>query len=740
MDNIGSGIFWYWNATPSPAGICRQLGAIADAGFECVYLHPLPDRFHRHNFFAGMKCAYLGEKYFDLVRISLEECKKRGLFLMLYDEGGWPSGSVLDSLVKKHPECRGRYLVRDRQGKIRTVRTNFPDLLSADTTRHFIEMTHELYFRHFGPEFGKTIRGIFTDEPFFRCVPDEDMVYFSPGMDALLRDMFRCNFERDILPFLWKGTENRPEAAAARRKYMAAASRLFAENYFAELGRWCEEHHIGLEGHVDHDDSLFRNGDCGEILEQLSFAHVPGVDTIWRQIYPGVSVGRYARLASSAAVAGGRKQALCECFNVYGYGITPPVISWAANAMFIQGINRIILMPFLYSDRGLHKICCSTDFSPRIPLWECFGEFNRRWRIISRFDLRTVEAPVWVLARCESSIPDDLWAKNPGRKRAAKRMENLLGKLDSHGVFWRFTDLAELRKTIAPPKALLFLGTLEDWEKAVVVDVERRGTRILSRWEDSLAEIACLRLHGKKTTKCLLRPCLRPEGEALMIFNPGKTSETLRFSSEENWGELPLDEAVSRLFPLRKRANHYTLEISPGDLRILVKDGKSAEKPLRHEKRLHLNWRLEKVERLDFSADRPTALRRVKNDPRHLDGGFWKQPDFSGILTLAAEVECDRAAAGILRFDRICHAGSLRVNGGGPILRVCAPWAFPVKLKEGKNRLEMRIFSSAGNEWRRCLSEELEPRKWFNNYLKVLRTYTIDDAETGISPEAVLLG
>ena len=93
MNNIGTGIFWYWNATPSPSGIRRQLGAIADAGFECVYLHPLPDNFHKHNFFSGMKCAYLGEKYFDLVRVSLEECKKRGLFLMLYDEGGWPSGS-----------------------------------------------------------------------------------------------------------------------------------------------------------------------------------------------------------------------------------------------------------------------------------------------------------------------------------------------------------------------------------------------------------------------------------------------------------------------------------------------------------------------------------------------------------------------------------------------------------------------------------------------------------------------
>ena len=739
MNNIGTGIFWYWNATPSPSGIRRQLGAIADAGFECVYLHPLPDNFHKHNFFSGMKCAYLGEKYFDLVRVSLEECKKRGLFLMLYDEGGWPSGSVLDTLVKKYPECRGRYLVRDRRGKVRTVRTDFPDLLAADSTRHFIEMTHDLYFRHFGPEFGKTIRGIFTDEPFFRCVPDEDMVYYSPGMDGLIREMFDCGFTRDILPFLWKGTENRPGAAAARRKYMAAASRLFAENYFSILGRWCEEHNIGLEGHVDHDDSFFRNGDCGSMPEQFSSVHVPGVDAIWRQIYPGLSVGRYARFASSAAMANGRKQALCECFNVYGYGITGPVISWVANVLFIQGINRVIPMPFLYSDRGLHKICCSTDFSPRIPLWESFKELNRRWRIISRFDLGAVESPVWVLARCELSTPDDLWAKDPRRAKAEKRMADLLAKLDSHGIFWRFTDLTELKKTTAFPKVLLFFGILDDWEKEIIDSVEKRGTKILRGWDNSVAELACVRLSGKKTTGCLVRPCVRPEGEALMIFNPNPQSETFRFSSRESWGELPLDETVFRLFPLSKRGAVYSVEVPPGDLRILLKGGCVPHSPSLQKKTLRPDWHLAKVEQLNFSADRPTAIRKIKGDPEFLADGFWKQPDFSGILTLSAELECDRPVAGFLCFDKICHAGSLRVNGAEPAVRVCAPWAFPVELKKGKNRLELRILSSAGNEWRRCLARELEPRKWFNNYLKRLRTYTIDDAETGVSPDAVLL-
>ena len=109
-NTLATGIFWFWNATPTPAGIRRQLKDISDAGFNCVYIHPMPDSFHPWNFFVGMKCSYLGKKYFELLAVALEECKKLGLTMMLYDEGGWPSGGVLDRLIARYPECRGKFL------------------------------------------------------------------------------------------------------------------------------------------------------------------------------------------------------------------------------------------------------------------------------------------------------------------------------------------------------------------------------------------------------------------------------------------------------------------------------------------------------------------------------------------------------------------------------------------------------------------------------------------------------
>jgi hypothetical protein len=355
--NISTGIFWYWNADPTPKGIRTQLESIKEAGFECVYLHPMPDEFHKWNFFQGMYISYLGKKFFELTGYVLQECKRLGLYLMLYDEGGWPSGGVLDRLVKKYPQDRAVYLVRDEAGNITRELSDIPDLFRRETTEHFISMTHELYYRHFGSEFGKTIRGIFTDEPFWRCLSWENKVRWSPGMEKLLKERYNCSFEKDILPFLWHGTRDLPGAPEARKIYLDVCTELFAVNYSEVLGRWCREHNIDLEGHLNGEDEYFISGDQGGFTRRLDGFQVPGVDTIWRQIYPGAGHGTFARFAASAAIRNGRRETLCECFNVYTYFITPRVMGHVGNELLIRGITRILPMPFLYSDRGLRKIC-----------------------------------------------------------------------------------------------------------------------------------------------------------------------------------------------------------------------------------------------------------------------------------------------------------------------------------------------------------------------------------------------
>ena len=88
------GIFWYWNCDPSEAMTTRQLTAMRDAGFRSVCLHPMPQNFRPSDFHAGMRIAYLGQRYFQHFRRVVDECRRLGLLLILYDEGGWPSGTA----------------------------------------------------------------------------------------------------------------------------------------------------------------------------------------------------------------------------------------------------------------------------------------------------------------------------------------------------------------------------------------------------------------------------------------------------------------------------------------------------------------------------------------------------------------------------------------------------------------------------------------------------------------------
>ena len=734
--NLGTGIFWYWNATPTPGGIRKQLKQIAEAGFTSVYLHPMPDSFHKPIFFQGMECGYLGKLYFQLAHVMLDECKKLGLVMMLYDEGGWPSGGVLDRLVKIHPECKSRFLIRQPDGTYQEVLRDIPDLLKPETSKIFLAMVHERYKEEFGAEFGHTIRGIFTDEPFFRCAPGKQEVRIADGMRELAKSRFNCDFDTDILPYLFEGTGKRPGATAARRKYLAICSHLFTAGYSEVLSDWCKKNHLDLEGHFDREDVFFELGDCGDLLQHLTPLQVPGVDAIWRQIFPGTGMGHYARFASSAAIRGKRKEALCECFNVYGYGLTTSQMNWIANALFIQGINRILPMPFLYSDRGMRKICCSTDISPRIPQWHFFTSLTGIWNKTSQFNTGALAPKVWVLARTEFPTPDQPWTPKQKNKNSVKRVEKLLDRLDESGIFWRFANQEDLYGEEVP-QVLILPSQPDDWENKGILRLQEKGVKVFSGWNSSLREFAEVQIVGGRSV-CRILPCRRPEGDSLMIFNPSSENTVFRFKTSENWTEINLDSTVEALFPITRKRGVCSVPIPPGNLRILVRGKQPRIAPRYAQKKIKLNWQVVKEERLNMSAEGTTCYKTKKLNVPLAPDGMWDVPEFSGIITLNARQEFEQPVKGYLCFDEICHAGELLVNGKSVGKRAFAPWAFPVEFRKGMNRISLKVFSGAGNEWKRCSREELKPRQWFNSYFSRLEKYSEDDLLTGVSPSVTL--
>ncbi len=87
--------FWFWNDELSDAETKRQLAAFREHGVYGCVIHArmgLP-----------RDIPYMGERWLRHVRFAVEEAARTGMYVCLYDEGMYPSGSGHGEVVKSNP-------------------------------------------------------------------------------------------------------------------------------------------------------------------------------------------------------------------------------------------------------------------------------------------------------------------------------------------------------------------------------------------------------------------------------------------------------------------------------------------------------------------------------------------------------------------------------------------------------------------------------------------------------------
>lgn len=715
------GIFWYWNCDPSEAMMTRQLTAMRDAGFRSVCLHPMPQNFRPSDFHAGMRIAYLGQRYFQHFRRVVDECRRLGLLLILYDEGGWPSGTACGKVVRGNPEFAARVLVRDGAKQFRTVPADpagwRSDLMNPDATRKFLRLVHERYRAAAPEEFGRTIRGIFTDEPTLSGAVGTERVPWSPLLPEEFR---RCNgfAVEKIYPFLFAPAGDSAEAARAQRLYLECCTKLFARNFFGVIASWCHANSISLEGHLAGEHLITSHAAIfGDYLKICDRFDVPGVDTIARQIHPASGDGAFAKLALSAAVRNGRRETLSESFNVYGPGDSTTILNHVANAQFVRGISRLMVMPFLASANGVRKISCGTDFSPRNPLWRLFPALTAHWNWAGNFDPGAVKPRVWVRYRplLPLASPDETEERN-------RAWNAFLTELDDRWIPWRFAGVEE-----TPPAGTLLLDPENPFPREMAAKY--------AFWNP-------LATRGKFR----ILPCRRRDGtEAVMVFCDERDGGLLQFAAKEEWEELPPPDVLpGRLAPLRKIPGGYEAQFAPGELRIFRRRSSAPENvlpPLYSAGWLRLDWQVDMVEKLHLGP-RPAFRRRAVGKALPASGDYTEQePGFSGVLHLSAELECGTAPLPeALRFRHLWSGGTLRVNGRQTGMRAFAPWVFRLdRLRPGRNRLELEVVGTPALEWLRARRGEWLPAGCSNGYCNRIAGFPPEETRCGVSPEVELL-
>lgn len=123
----------------------------------------------------GLDYDYLGEDFFRMMGWFIDEARRLGLKVWLYDEFNWPSGTARGRVPAENEDC------------LYCLDTNN---LEPESATRFLELTHHEYARRFGRDMGTVIKGFFTDEPGpagSRGVPRQTSRGFaarSPGTDS----------------------------------------------------------------------------------------------------------------------------------------------------------------------------------------------------------------------------------------------------------------------------------------------------------------------------------------------------------------------------------------------------------------------------------------------------------------------------------------------------------------------------------------------------------------------------
>lgn len=95
--------FWFWNDDLSEAELLRQMDDFRAHGVYGFVIHPR----------AGLprSIGWMSDRMIELMRFTIERAAKLDMWVILYDEGMYPSGSSSGQVVAENPAYRTRGLV-----------------------------------------------------------------------------------------------------------------------------------------------------------------------------------------------------------------------------------------------------------------------------------------------------------------------------------------------------------------------------------------------------------------------------------------------------------------------------------------------------------------------------------------------------------------------------------------------------------------------------------------------------
>lgn len=232
------------------------------------------------------------------------------------------------------------------------------DTLNPEAVKTFLNLTHEKYKERFGAEFGKRIKGFFTDEPnccdFFSIFTEgRPWLTYTEQMPEYFLEKRGYELIPD-LPLLFFDGEG---AEKLRHDYWRTIAELFQEAFMKQMYEWCDGNGLEVTGHMLYENDLgYQARVCGSAMTQYKYLHRPGVDLLGEQTKEYLTI----KQTSSVAHQYGRKHTITETYGCTGWEFSFEGQKWLGDWQFVQGIDRRCQHLALYSIAG----CRKRDYPP----------------------------------------------------------------------------------------------------------------------------------------------------------------------------------------------------------------------------------------------------------------------------------------------------------------------------------------------------------------------------------------
>lgn len=408
--------FWSWNGKLEQAELDAQVEGFKEQGMGGFMMHVRE----------GLETPYLGEEFMERIKDTVAKAKAEGMHAWLYDEDKYSSGmgggmvariggDAVRAKALSLTVCRsfepddgavlavyratlsedGNELLSceriadfaafgggdaAREGVFLVMRRHvaapnewchgdtYPDHLNPESTAIFLETTYERYMAAVGEEFGKTVPGIFTDEPSILGFKEElnqpelTWIPWSDVLPGVFAD--KCGYEIwDRLPYFFYRGEPSPKF---RFDFWKTVTEQFCESYSKQIGDWCRENGLAFTGHHCEVDVVGATRHCGAVMPNYRYMDIPGIDILCEQTDESLTV----KQVSSVANQYGKKRVITETYGVTGWDFTFEGRKWIGDWQFALGVNLLIHHLALYSLRGCRKRDYPPSFNYNVNWWE----------------------------------------------------------------------------------------------------------------------------------------------------------------------------------------------------------------------------------------------------------------------------------------------------------------------------------------------------------------------------------